>query len=162
MSPCHPFLPHNAKTSQREKPIDLIIKNKRPGPGGFSATYYKKIADLLSPILVNAYNTILTGQAFRSETLTATISMLPKPQKDDSWSNYRPIPLLNLDIKLLAKILATWLNLIIGSLIHKDQVGFIPTRQAGDNIRRATLLAHITRTRNIQLCFLSLDVKKLT
>lgn len=61
--------------------------------------------------------------------------MILKPNSDSTlWSNYRPISLLNLDIKLLAKILALRLNLIIGGLIHKDQVGFIPRRQASDNI----------------------------
>lgn len=91
----------------------------------------KKYADLLAPMLAKAYNAILKGRAFSAETLMATISMLPKPQTDDSWSNYQPISLLNPNIKPLAKILATHLNPIIGSLIH---VGFISARQAGDNI----------------------------
>lgn len=87
--------------------------------------------------------------------------MIPKPQSDSSsWSNYRPISLLNLDIKLLAKILATRMNNIIGHLIHKDQTGFIPKRQAGDNIRQALLLIHAAKIRHIPACLVSLDIKK--
>lgn len=45
-------------------------------------------------------------------------------------------------------------------MIHRDQVGFIPIRQAGDNIRCATVLSHAAKTRKIPSCFLSLDIKK--
>lgn len=91
----------------------------------------------------------------------ATICMMPKPNSDStSFLNYRPNSLLNLDIKILAKIITIRLNKIIGNLIHRDQVGFIPNRQAGDNIRRAVLLAHIAKTRRIPSCFLSLYIRK--
>lgn len=111
--------------------------------------------------MVDASNLLLNDQYFRTESLTASISMIPKPNTDDtSWANYRPISILNIDIKILAKILSSRLNPIIGSLIHKDQTGFIPSRQAGDNIRWATILAHIARSRRIPTCFLSLDIQK--
>lgn len=60
---------------------------------------------------------------------------------------------------ILYKILSSRLNPIIGSLIHKDQVVFIPLRQAGDNVRRA-VLTHLARTHRIPTCLLSIDIKK--
>lgn len=44
------------------------------------------------------------------------------------------------------------------SLIHKNQVGFIPSRQAVDYVWRATLLTHAALTRRIPACFMSLDI----
>lgn len=121
----------------------------------------KRFTTQLSPLMANAFNSILEEYSFRTESLLASISMIPKPHTDDtSWSNYRPISILNIDIKLLAKILSDRLNPIIGTVIHKDQTGFIPSRQTGDNIRRATLLAHIARTLHIPACFLSIDIQK--
>lgn len=141
--------------------IKELKLNKRPGPDGFSSLYYRTFAEILSPLLTKAYNTILKGKSFRQESLMAIICMIPKPNTDHtSYNNYRPISLLNLDTKILAKILATRLNKIIGNLIHRDQVGFMPNRQAGDNVRRAVLLAHIAKTRRIPSCFLSLDIRK--
>lgn len=65
-------------------------------------------------------------------------SVLPKPGKDTAdFRNVLPISILNKDVKLLAKILATRLNKFLHTLIHKDQSGFIPVRQVSDNIRRA-------------------------
>ena len=73
--------------------------------------------------MVEAFNDLLKQKAFRQESLLAIICMIPKPHSDDTPStNYRPISMLNTDIKILAKILANRLNKIIGTLIHRDQV----------------------------------------
>lgn len=60
--------------------IKTLKTNKRPGPDGFTAAYYKQFADFLTPLLVGALNSILKGHSFRPDSLSAIISMLPKPQ----------------------------------------------------------------------------------
>lgn len=68
----------------------------------------------------------------------AFISVIPKPDKDPTLvENYRPISLINNDLKILTKILANRINSFINQYIHKDQVGFIPGRQGSDQVRRA-------------------------
>lgn len=141
--------------------IKELKTNKRPGPDGYSALYYRTFTELLSPILANAFNVLLNDLSFEQESLMAIVCTIPKPLSDaTSCAGYRPISLLNLDIKLLAKVLAKHLNQIICNLIHKDQVGFMPHRQAGDNVRRAVLMAHIAKKRCIPSCFLPLDIKR--
>lgn len=124
--------------------IKTFKPHKCPGPDGLSSSYFKKSATILAPLLTNTFNALLKQHSFGRDTLTAIISMIPKPNTDNSlWFDYRPISLINLDIKILAKIMALRLNPIIGGLIHKDQVCFIPRRQASDNIRRVILLQHL-------------------
>lgn len=136
--------------------------NKCPGPDGLTASYYKHFTDLLTPLLSEAFNSILKGRSFNADSPHATISMIPKTQSDgSSWTNFCHISLLNIDIKLLTKILSSRLNLIIGSFIYRNQVGFISTRQAGNNVRRAVLLAHAACSRHIPTCFPSLEIKKV-
>lgn len=80
-------------------------------------------------ILVTAFNRLLRGKVFHQQKLNSysIISMLPKPNTDEMfWENYRPISLLNLNIKLLAKMFMTRLSPILCSLIHKDQIVFTP------------------------------------
>lgn len=91
--------------------IKSLKPRKRLGPYALPSLYYKKFAPELAPLLTNTFNAILRQHSFGRDTLTALISMIPKPNTDTTlWSNYRPISLLNVDIKIVAKILALRLN----------------------------------------------------
>lgn len=55
--------------------------------------------------------------------------------------NYRPLSLLNVDCKLLTKILAFCLDKVLPDILLGDQVGFLKGRTSNDNLRR---LLHLT------------------
>ena len=75
-------------------------------------------------------------------------------------SNWRPIPLLNIDYKLLTKTLGQRLKTVFPGLIHKDQNGFVPGGSifySSHTIR--DILFYCTKE-NIELILLALDYSK--
>ena len=69
------------------------------------------------------------------------MSLLLKKDKDPTeCSSYRPLSLLNSDLKIFVKLLARRLESHMPKLVNSDQTGFIKMRMEADNVRR---LLHI-------------------
>lgn len=66
----------------------------------------------------------------------ALITMLPEPGKLNKCENFRPISLLNVDLKFLSKIIARRLEKIMSNITDKDQNVFVQGRQGFHNVRR--------------------------
>lgn len=94
--------------------------------------------------------------------LRAYVMVLPKPKKDPlDCSNYRPISLLNLDLKLFTKVLANRLRPLLHLLIGQEQVGFMPGREARDNMTKALNLIHRAHSDGFEGMLLSTDAEKV-
>lgn len=141
--------------------IKGIRVSKAPGPDGFTGLYYRKLSPLLLPHLTAYFNSMKQGALPSSDSLRAHISMIPKTTEEAHEPQaFRPISLLNEDVKLLGKILCFRINKYLRSLVHRDQVGFVPGRQAGDNVRKVVHLITLLQQRKIPGFLLSLDIYK--
>ena len=91
----------------------------------------------------------------------AVIKLLTKKDKDKRFiENWRPISLLNVDTKILSKVLANRLKPTLPSTISNDQTAYVPGRFIGESVRLVSDIIELTDVLQIKGYMVTADIQK--
>ena len=115
--------------------IKITKRGSSPGPDGLPVEFYKLFPQWWGRILEMVYKEIARTGRIPYTMTESFITLLPKKSGDIlNAANWRPISLLNSDYKILTKVWAGRLNLVMQEGIGLHQTGFIPGRDIRENI----------------------------
>ena len=95
------------QTKFLRKETNKMLHKNAAGADGFTGEFYKTYKEELIPILLKLFQKTEEKGTRPKIFYEATITLIPKPDKDTTKKeNCRPISLMNIDTKIVSKILA--------------------------------------------------------
>ena len=109
---------------------------KSPGLDGLPYEMYLRLSHVFVPILTDMFNHWFARGAIPGSITKGVITLLKKGSKHvwEGLDDYRPITLLNTELKILARVLANSLQLVINDLIGPEQTYAVKGRSIQDNL----------------------------
>ena len=127
-------LGRDVRLEEIETSIGQMENNKSPGPDGLPKEFYATVSSFLSPILRSVYAAIFEQGRLTDTQKMSYITLLCKDDNHaENMKNYRPISLLNVDYKILSKLLCNRLKPLLADTIHPDQTCTVPGRTILDS-----------------------------
>ena len=115
-----------------KKLINCMNKNKTPGIDGLPVEFYCKMWNIIGREFLRVVQLILKENALVASQRMSVIALIPKDGDTRFIKNWRPISMLTVDYKIIAKLISNRLSLILPKLISKEQFCSIPGRNIID------------------------------
>ena len=152
---------HQVTKEECKEVLKSFSSNKTPGCDGFTKEFYDIFFETVGDDLVNSYSAAFKAGELSISQKRGVITLIPK---DDEYllilENWRPITLLNMDYKVIAKIIAKRIETLLPVLIHEDQTGFVKERFIGENVRLINDVMNYLDNCNSSGILVAIDFKK--
>ena len=131
--------------------IESAIKQMHPtktlGPDGMPALFYQKFWHIIKHDVTKLCLKMLRGQSNFHDINQTHIVLIPKVKYPKYISQFRPISLCNVVYKIVAKVLANRLKVVLLACISKTQSAFVHGRLITDNALVAFEMFHTLKNK---------------
>ncbi|GJU96537.1 putative RNA-directed DNA polymerase, eukaryota, reverse transcriptase zinc-binding domain protein [Tanacetum coccineum] len=134
--------------------------SKAPGPDGFSFAFVKKYWDIIKKDLHDFINSFFTSCDIPYGANSSFFTLIPKVNNHTLITDFRPISLIGIHYKIIAKILANRLSKVIHKIVSKEQSAFIAGRQILDGPIILSEIIEWHKQRKKQLLNFKVDFEK--
>ncbi|GJV32268.1 RNA-directed DNA polymerase, eukaryota [Tanacetum coccineum] len=107
-------------------------EDKSPGRDGFTFEFFRKFWGVVGPDFCIAVEWFFKHASFPMGCNSSFLALIPKSLDPKTVEDFRPISLIGCIYKVVTKILATRLSLVISDLVSDVQTAFLPNRQILD------------------------------
>ena len=120
-------------TEECSEILENFQNNKSPGNDGIPIEFYKKCWNLICEPFINCVNESFKKEEMSNSQRQAVITLIEKKGKDRKCikENWRPISLVNVDAKIISKVIATRIKNILPHIIYCNQSGYVKDRYIG-------------------------------
>ena len=140
--------------------LSKMSVNKSPGIDGIPVEFYLELWDIIKTEMCEIFNAIISNLKLDGNQNLGIITLISKDSNDDeNLSDWRPISLLCVDAKILAKLYAERLKKVIDKVVHPNQY-CAPYKTIVDSNNNIRDLIFYCNKENVPGCILNLDWSK--
>ncbi|GJR39911.1 RNA-directed DNA polymerase, eukaryota, partial [Tanacetum coccineum] len=135
-------------------------ENKSPGPDGFTFEFFRRYWELIGPDFCAAVEHFFENRTFSKGCNSSFIALIPKVSDAKFVNEYRPISLIGSVYKVVTKIMANRLSMVIAGIVSDSQSAFVAERQILDGPFILNEILHWCKRKRKKAMFFKVDFAK--
>ncbi|GKU98648.1 hypothetical protein SLEP1_g11622 [Rubroshorea leprosula] len=147
-----------------EEEIDAAVRecdsSKAPGPDGFNFGFVKNVWELIRVDVIRFLHEFHKNGKLVRGLNTSFIVLVPKVDSPQKIEEYRPISLIGVMYKILAKLLANRLKVVLDEIVGEQQMAFIRGRQLMDGVVVANEVIDDVKKKRKETFLFKIDFEK--
>lgn len=141
--------------------LSTFTPNKSPGNDGLAAEFYQFYWEDIKDMLFDSYQESIIKKEMSTSQKQSFIKLIDKKGKDKLLvKNWRPLNIINFDIKLWAKTLVLRMIPLLNKLIKSDQTAYIRGRFIGEGTKVIEGIIEYLKGRDEEGYLLAIDFEK--